>query len=188
MGKKWKDCYTNEELRTLGLKRFGKNVLISKNAKIYHPELLSIGSNVRIDDFAILTGNIELGNYVHIGSFDLLSGRYGIKINNFCELSARVSIYSETDDYFLGDSITSALIPKEFHKTHTGTVVLEDHSLIGAGSVILPSSHLKEGTSVGALSLVKGICKGWQLYAGIPAKPMKKRPNEKILADAKKLI
>ena len=61
--------YSRDELKKLGLKSFGKNIQISRNTKIYDPEKLSIKNNVRIDDFCILTGNIVLGNYIHISPF-----------------------------------------------------------------------------------------------------------------------
>ena len=54
--------YTNIELQTLGFKAVGKNVFISNKASIYSPHLIEIGDNVRIDDFCILSGNINLKN------------------------------------------------------------------------------------------------------------------------------
>ena len=50
--------YTENELKQIGFKRIGENVLISRKASIYQPELIEIGNNVRIDDFCILSGNI----------------------------------------------------------------------------------------------------------------------------------
>tara|TARA_Y100000385_G_C12735273_1_gene484476 strand:+ start:412 stop:558 length:147 start_codon:yes stop_codon:yes gene_type:complete len=43
--------YSQNELKRLGLCRVGKGVLISKKASIYQASKLSIGDNVRIDDF-----------------------------------------------------------------------------------------------------------------------------------------
>ena len=44
---------TQTQLHNLGFKSLGQNVLISDKASIYSPELISIGSHVRIDDFCI---------------------------------------------------------------------------------------------------------------------------------------
>jgi galactoside O-acetyltransferase len=63
--------YSEIELSKLGLKDYGKNVLISKKCSIYSPEKISIGNNVRIDDFCILSGNIILGSNIHISTFVL---------------------------------------------------------------------------------------------------------------------
>ena len=91
--------YTYEELQKMGLKELGENVLISRKASIYSPEHIKIGNNVRIDDFCILSGDIEIGNYVHIAAYVALYGKNGIKIGNFCGCSARTTIYSATDDF-----------------------------------------------------------------------------------------
>ena len=58
--------YSDEELKKIRFKSLGENVLISKKASIYSPEKIIIGNNVRIDDFCILSGNIQIGNHVHI--------------------------------------------------------------------------------------------------------------------------
>ena len=48
--------YSKEELENIGFAEIGHNVLVSKKASIYKPELIEIGNNVRIDDFCILSG------------------------------------------------------------------------------------------------------------------------------------
>lgn len=47
--------YSREQLEKIGFKSLGKNVLISDKSSIYSPENISIGNNVRIDDFCILS-------------------------------------------------------------------------------------------------------------------------------------
>ena len=64
--------FSKDELFTLGIKSVGSNVLISRYAQLYNPEQLRIGNNVRIDDFCLLSGTINLGSYVHISSRLLL--------------------------------------------------------------------------------------------------------------------
>lgn len=51
--------YSNEEL----------DLLQCKKASIYSAQKISIGNNVRIDDFVILSGRILIGNYVHIQEY-----------------------------------------------------------------------------------------------------------------------
>ena len=60
--------YSEEELKSLGLKHYGKNVLISRKCSIYSAESISIGNHVRIDDFCILSGEITIGDYCHISA------------------------------------------------------------------------------------------------------------------------
>ena len=60
--------YSPEELKSLGLKEYGENVFISRKCSIYGAENIRLGSHVRIDDFCVLSGKVELGNYVHIAA------------------------------------------------------------------------------------------------------------------------
>ena len=92
--------YSEDELKRIGLKSYGCEVKISRNACLYGVEKISIGSNVRIDDFCILSGSISIGNNVHIAAFSALyGGNDGIIIGDFANLSSRVSVYSVSDDY-----------------------------------------------------------------------------------------
>mgnify|MGYP004422306013 CR=1 FL=1 len=89
--------YTESELATLGLHSYGKNVLISRFARLYAPETISIGDNVRIDDFCILSGNITLGSHIHIAAYCALYGAKGIVMEDYTGLSARATLYSAID-------------------------------------------------------------------------------------------
>lgn len=53
--------YSSEELKNLGLKSMGEHVLISRNCCIYGADHISIGHDVRIDDFCVISGNIVNG-------------------------------------------------------------------------------------------------------------------------------
>ena len=47
--------YTREQLEKIGFKSIGENVLISDKTSIYSPQNISIGNNVRIDDYCVLS-------------------------------------------------------------------------------------------------------------------------------------
>ena len=53
--------------------------------------------------------------------------------------------------------------------------------------VVLPGITLGIGSSVGAGAVVTKDTEPWTLYVGVPAKPIKKLPKEKMLSDAKAL-
>jgi carbonic anhydrase/acetyltransferase-like protein (isoleucine patch superfamily) len=83
---------------------------------VYLPELISIGNNVRIDDFVMLSGDIALGNNIHIIPYGALirgAGGAGIVTGNYSGLSSRVTIYSISDDYS-GEFMTNPTIPSNF--------------------------------------------------------------------------
>ena len=61
--------YTEEELKGLGFRHIGNGVCISRKASIYGAQNISLGDHVRIDDFCILSGRIEIGSYVHVAAY-----------------------------------------------------------------------------------------------------------------------
>lgn len=169
--------YKREELEKIGFKSLGKNVLISDKCSIYSPEKIEIGNNVRIDDFCILSGNIKIGNYIHIAAFSALFGGAGIVMEDFSGLSARGTVYSVSDDYS-GEFLTNPMIPEKYRAVCKNKVIFKKHSLVGAGSIILPGVILEEGTSVGANSLIIKSTQEWSIYVGSPAKKIKDRKKE----------
>lgn len=169
--------YSEEELKILGLKSFGKNVLISRNACIYGAQNISIGDNVRIDDFCILSGKIDIGSWIHISAYTgLFGGDEGIELKDFVTISSRCCIYAISDDYS-GGCMTNPMVDEEFRHTYGGKVTFEKHAIIGSGCTVLPNVVLHEGASVGAMSLIKRDLEPWCMYAGIPA--VKIRDREK---------
>lgn len=167
---------TNDQLKQLGLISFGENVLISDKASIYSPHLISIGSNVRIDDFCILSGEITLGNYIHIAAFCALYGKFGIVMDDYTGLSPRCTLFSASDD-FGGDYLISPMVPPETTHVTGGLIHIHRFSQIGANTVILPNVTIEEGVAVGAMSLVKQDLNEWAIFGGIPTKRIKKRKN-----------
>jgi len=177
--------YDEEELSQIGLKSYGKNVLISRKASIYSPEKISIGNHVRIDDFTILSGEITIGNYIHIGPFCGLFGNCGIEMKDFSGISSRVCIYSASDD-FNGDYLTnSPVIPAQFCKTTGAKVVLDKHVNVGTGATIMPGVHLKTGTAIGSMGFVYSNTEEWSIYFGIPVKKIGIRKKNLLLFETK---
>lgn len=169
---------SRKELELIGLKTVGEGVLISRNAKFYSPETISIGSNVRIDDFCILSGAITIGSYVHVSASTILSaGQAGIEIGDFANISQRVNIFANSDDYS-GQTMTNSMIPRKFKKLDQAKVTIKRHSIIGCGTVVMPGVTIEEGTAIGAMCFVNRSTKPWTIYAGIPAKAIKERSQE----------
>lgn len=168
-----------KSINSIGFKSVGENVLISEKATFYNPEMMSIGSNVRIDDFCLLSGTISLGSYIHLGAYNALYGKFGIAMEDFSGLSPRCTVFSASDD-FSGQWMISPMVPNNLTKVSGGEVRIGRFSQVGANCVILPNLVLEEGTVIGAMSLVKKSTEAWSLYAGCPAKYIKPR-NKNIL-------
>jgi acetyltransferase-like isoleucine patch superfamily enzyme len=176
--------FDEKSLSELGFSSVGKNVLISKFARFYDIQNISIGNNVRIDDFCILSGNIKIGNYIHISAYCALYGSKGIVINDFSGLSPKTTIFSASDD-FSGDFLIGPMIDKEFTNVTGGPVEIDKYVQIGANSIVFPNVKIGEGVSVGSLSLISKTLDPWGIYAGIPARFIKDR-SKKMLELEKK--
>lgn len=176
--------FTNEELAQIGFESVGFNVFISKKASIYNASEISIGNNVRIDDFCILSGKIRLGNYIHVAAYSALYGSdVGICIGDYSNISSKNSIYAITDDYS-GESMTNPMIPDKYKNIYKEEVIIKKHVIIGSGCVILPGVIIEEGSAFGAMSLINRNTEPWSINAGVPFKKIKDR--EKTLLQLEK--
>ncbi len=179
--------YSNEELEKIGFKQLGENVMISRNARIYGASKMIIGNHVRIDDFCVLSGMVEMGDYVHIAVYSaIFAGDTGVKMNNFTGLSSRCVIYATSDDYS-GEYLTNPTVDDEFTRLISGKVELGEHAILGSGTTVLPGVTIGEGTAVGSMSLVNSSLDSWGIYAGIPCKYRKDR-SKKLLELEKKFL
>jgi galactoside O-acetyltransferase len=98
-----------------------------------------------------------------------------------------VVLAAGNDDYISG--IGSPTIPFEFKGNVTyGKIHLSELTIVGSNSVILPNVTLGEGSALGALSLANSDIQRWWLYAGIPAKKIKKRKKNYILKQKKEFL
>lgn len=98
------------------LKKCGTNVAIDEGVVISNPSFISIGNNVWIDKYSVLTagkstlkgviksiknknynlheGELVIGDGVHIGSFNIVQAHAGVLIGDYVTTSAGVKIYS----------------------------------------------------------------------------------------------
>lgn len=168
--------YTEMELKKLGIKQIGKNVLISRKASLYGVDRIEIGDYVRIDDFCILSGKITLGSYIHISAYtSFFGGRTkGIVVEDYATVSSRCVVYACSDDYS-GDYMTNAVIPEHYTNVCEARVCIKRYSIVGSGCTILPGTTIGEGAAVGAMSLVNRNLEQWGIYVGIPCKRLKDR-------------
>lgn len=147
--------------------------MISQHSRFYGN--VKLGKSVRIDDGVIITGDVEIGDYVHIGPYSVLHGRGGIRIGDYCGFSAFTTMFSESDD-FSGRSMFGPCIPVEYKPHYVrGGIVIGRCVFVGCRVTILPGVKIGNGVSIGAHSLVKSDCEPESIYAGTPAKKVKAR-------------
>lgn len=164
--------FNEDDLADLGFKSIGKSVLVARDAIFVGAQSISIGNHVRIDSNVTLVSNagyLSIGNYCHIGGGSHLNCTGGVRIGNFVAISQGVKIYSASDDYS-GEFMTNPTVPQSLRRDQVGKIQIDDHVIIGSGSVILPGVHLAAGAAIGALSLVKHNADEFKIYAGSPAR------------------
>ena len=168
--------YSVEELRNLGFKTVGENVLLSKKASIYLPEKIAIGSNVRIDDYCFLVGDVTIGDFVHLAPYSSIHGTGGgsVTIKDFSGLSSYCTVYAGSDDYS-GEAMTNPMVFDEFKRVKYSHIVLEKHTVVGLHSVLLPGAYLAEGSAMGAMCMLAKSTEPWGIYIGFPARRVKER-------------
>lgn len=163
---------SKDELKKMNFKRVGEDIKISKNVTIIGSENISLGSNVRIDDFTIISakeGFLEIGNNVHIGGQSYLGCAGSLKIGSNVNIAQGVKFYSKINDYISYDGNNN--------KFFLGEITIGNNVIIGSNTVIVGKCIVKEGCTIGALSLVKKNLNDWSVYAGNPIKFIKFRKH-----------
>ena len=169
--------FSAEELVEIGFHEVGNDTQISRKSSFYKISG-SIGDRVRIDDFCIFKGHVEIGSYIHVAAFCSVSGAFAnVQLRDFCTLSNRVSIFTGSDDY-TADTLNNSQIPDRFTARLKGAVTIGRAVLVGAHSVILPGVTIGDGGSVGAMTVVN---------RSIPAGGMARAPAAiAVLSDRKR--
>ncbi len=171
---------THNAIERLGFFSVGRNVQLSERASFYGADRITLGDNVRIDDYCVLaagSGGIFIGDFVHVAVGSTLIGSGKITMSDFSGLSSRVSVYSSSDDYS-GAAMTNPTVPSRYTRVTHADVFLGRHVIVGSGSVILPGVKLGDGAAVGALSLVTKNCDAFGVYSGNPARRIKDRKRD----------
>lgn len=184
-----KDALHSPEYDYALLKKCGTDVFISARAEIRRPQLVSVGSHVAIDSGVYITTQAEIGDYTHLSPYITVIGGANSKliVEDFVTIAAGSRLIAGSDK-FLGDGFTSVTVPEEYRDTvEFSTIRLQRFSGIGTNAVIMPGVTIAEGTVIGACSLVTKDTEPWTIYTGIPARPVKLRNKENMLAYAKKL-
>jgi len=153
------------------------------------PFVVSIGENVRIDEYFHCTVRLTLGEHIHISPYVGIIG--GIR-SSFCAegfnnimLGAKIICAS---DRFDGSGLPGSLIPDEYKgSVINAPVLMERFSNLGSGAVMMPGSTLREGVLLTMNSVLFGDTEAWGVYSGNPAVLIKRIDGSKILEYAAKI-
>jgi len=169
--------------------KLGEDVIIHPWTQITRDEICEIGNHVAIDMGFCCTTRLTVGDYVHISPHvSVIGGAQAyLIVGNFCFISTGARLVCATE-LFQGKGLIGPVIPEEYKdEIDYRPIVLENFSGVLANSVVLPGVTLAEGSVLGANSLLKTSTDPWTIYAGNPARPVKKRDKGNMKEYAKKL-
>jgi acetyltransferase-like isoleucine patch superfamily enzyme len=166
---------TDKQLSLIPFKSIGPNVRISDKASIHNPEMIDIGMNSRIDDYCVVSGAVSIGRNVHIAVFcNIAGGEKGVSLDDFSGLAYGCHVFSQSDDYS-GQTMTNPTVPKKYKNESKKSVYIGRHCIVGACSVVFPGVDMREGSALGAMSMLTKSTQAWKIYFGTPAKIIKNR-------------
>jgi galactoside O-acetyltransferase len=164
---------SEEEIRGLGLRRVGKDCVIHQTVQFFNPQSISIGDNVRIDCFSLISAGpkgVEIGSHVHIGAGCYFFGGGGrLVLEDFSGTSPRVSLFTASDDFIEG-YLRGPRVPAKYKKVREGDVILRSNAGVAAGSIVLPGVSIGVNACVGAMTVVSRNIPDNGLFGGNPPK------------------
>ena len=164
------------------LKHCGEGIVLGRGVQIEHPEFVSLGDRVHLNDYCWLS---VVDRNDHSGQPELSIGS-GTYIGRFATLACvnRLIIGSNiliSDRVFIGDAVHGFLqinVPiKDQPLTSPGPVTIGDGTWIGIGVSILPNVVIGRNCVIGANSVVTRNVPDFCIAAGNPAKVIRCVPE-----------
>ena len=163
--------------------RIGRDVRADKDTVIKRTENLVIGNHVAIDKGFYCTTRLMIGDYVHISPYvTIIGGEWGqCWIGNFVTISAGARLICVSDS-FDGSGLVGPIVPYKFRNQLApgNSITVGDLAGICTNAVISPGVVIGEGAVVGANSFVNKNIPAWEVWAGSPARFIKKRDDFRI--------
>ncbi|OOO18020.1 hexapeptide transferase [Agrobacterium salinitolerans] len=161
----------DHQARLRGLKRsantvFGQGVYIAAKAEV-HTDRLLMGAYSWIAGYAIVRGDIELGDNVSINPYACLSGK--VTIGNGVRIASHVSIVGFNHGF---DDIETPI-----HRQSLTSLGIEigDDVWIGANAVVLDGVKIGRGAVVAAGAVVAKDVPAMAIAGGVPARVLRYR-------------
>jgi len=131
------------------------------------------GKNCFFADNAVIIGDVMMGNYCSIWFSAVIRGDvHYIKMGDNVNVQDNVTIHGtyKKSPTRIGNNVSIA------HNATVHGCTIEDNVLIGIGAIILDDAIIKNNSIVAAGAVVKKetIVESGSLYAGVPAKLIKK--------------
>lgn len=100
--------------------------------------------------------NFKLGTNTDIGAFTYINAQFGVTIENEVQIGSHCALYSHNT----------------IDRTQ-GKIIIKTGAKIGSHTTVFPGVTIGRNAIVGAHSLVKTDIPDNQIWAGVPARPLK---------------
>ncbi len=158
----------------------GKHVKIFPRAKFLRPHLVSIGDYSIVGDFVFIETGLKIGRFCEFLTYATTTGRETVEIGNFVAVSHGSVLFTSLDGY-RGEVFANSTVPEDLRAVVSKKIVIHDHCVIGAGSLVFPGVTIGEGAVIGAGSVVHNDIEPWTINVGVPCKPIRTRERAKLL-------
>jgi acetyltransferase-like isoleucine patch superfamily enzyme len=154
-------------------RKIGENVVFEAGVLIFHPDTITLGSNIYIGHNTILKGYynsvMEIGTNTWIGQGCFFHSAGNIFIGETVGIGPMVRILTSYHKETMAD-LPIMQFPVDFK-----AVRIEDGADIGIGAIILPGVTIGRNSIIGAGSVVTKDVKPNSVVAGVPAKLIRMR-------------
>ncbi|MBN1997967.1 acyltransferase [candidate division KSB1 bacterium] len=188
--------FLRSKLYPILLGSVGRNVVFGMNVTLRHPEKITIGDNVVIDDNCLLDAKgseksgIKIGSGIFLGRNTIVSCKDGtIEIGDGSNIGFNCEIFSASRVVLGKNSLLAAYCyvvggQHTFDRTDISVleqerksvgITIDDNVWFGAGVKVMDGVHIGRDTVVGAAALVRDDLPEFSICVGIPAKVVKSR-------------
>lgn len=122
-------------------------------------------------------GFIKIGDNSEVGPYSVLWGAGGITIGNNVHIGAHVSITAHEAEHIKPD-VTDVWKPLDFYFE---PVVIEDHTLVCSGTVIVPGVTIGHHSMIGGGAVVVKSIPPYSLAVGCPARVVRRLRDEEAV-------
>jgi acetyltransferase-like isoleucine patch superfamily enzyme len=159
----------------------GDDVQVFEHALILRPETISVGDHSRIDDYCRLEGGegLEIGRHVHVSSFSSIIGGGRCLLGDMSDVAHGARVITGSDQ---PDAAMSTMAPLEWRHVETSTIVIDHLAFLATNAVMLPGTSLGVGAVAAAGSVVTKPVPAWEIWSGVPARPMGRRDRDALIA------
>lgn len=178
----------------------GRGIIFGKGLVLRHPQRISLGDNVAIDDNVMLdasgagkegitigsnviisrncviqgkTSAVKIGDKTDIGCNAIISSGGGIDIGKHVLIAGNCYIGGGR---YLSERLDIPMMSQGVYSQ--GSVVIEDDVWLGAGAIVLDGVHVGKGCIIGAGAVVTKDLPAYTVAVGVPAKAIRNRQGK----------